>query len=246
MFDLERAIADWRRQTVGAGLKSKDTMNELETHLRDDIEQEMRAGLPAEQALKIAIERIGDVVRLKDEFAKIDRAPREILWKLKKFLIGAKPLEIPPMNAFTPGAQQALALAREEAPLLNHDFIGTEHVLLGLLKSQSDIVPRVMRRLGVQSETIRAEIQKIIGPGIPARRMAAEIPYTPRAKRALNLALKEAESLEQQQVKPEHMLLGLLKENKGVAGLVLRNLGVDLDRARNEIISELNFRKGVG
>jgi Clp amino terminal domain, pathogenicity island component len=245
MFDLEKAIAEWRSQIASVGVKSKETLDELETHLRDDIEQEMRAGLAAEPAFKIASERIGDVMRLKDEFAKIDRAPREILRKLKKLLMGGERLELPSINAFTPGAQQALALAREEAPLLNHDFIGTEHVLLGLLKSQSDIVPGVMRRLGVQSETIRAEIEKIIGPGIPVRRVAAEIPYTPRAKRALNLAVKEAELLEQQQVKPEHILLGLIKENEGVAWLVLRNLGVDIERARDEIVREMDFRKGV-
>jgi ATP-dependent Clp protease ATP-binding subunit ClpC len=129
---------------------------------------------------------------------------------------------------------------------LNHDFIGTEHVLLGLLKSQSGIVPNVMGRLGVEFDSIRAEIEKVIGPGLPAHRVAANIPYTPRATRALALAAKEAEGLNQAQVSPEHIFLGLIKEGTGVAAVVLNNLGVDIGRARGEIVKEMNLRKSAG
>ncbi len=119
-------------------------------------------------------------------------------------------------------------------------------MLLGLLKSQSGIVSNVMRRLGVEFETIRAEIEKVIGPGMPAQRVAANIPYTPRATRALALAAKEAEDLNQAQVSPEHIFLGLIKEGEGVAAIVLRNLGVDISRARGEVVKEMNLRKSAG
>ena len=139
------------------------------------------------------------------------------------------------MSAFTPNAQKTLELARAEAPRLNHDFIGTEHVLLGLLNSPAGIVPNIMRRMGVDAETVRQEIAALIGPGLPAERVAAAIPYTPRAIRALSLAVGEAEALKQPHVSPEHILLGLLKEGEGVAALVLRKLGVDFNKLQKAI-----------
>jgi len=183
---------------------------------------------------------------LKREFEKMGLTKTDLLRKLKRFLLGSKDIAPPDLNALTPLAQQTLEFARVEAPLLNHDFIGTEHVLLGLLKSQSGIVSNVMRRLGVEFETIRAEIEKVIGPGMPAQRVAANIPYTPRATRALALAAKEAEDLNQAQVSPEHIFLGLIKEGEGVAAIVLRNLGVDISRARGEVVKEMNLRKSAG
>lgn len=246
MFDLERAIKEWRQQMTAAGVKTEEIVNELESHLRDDIEQELRSGFSLEQAFEIAAERIGGAHQLKGEFAKVNRTGGEILRRLKEFLMGTSANKLPPLSAFTPDAQQTLELARAEAPRLKHDFIGTEHVLLGLLKWQPGIVPNVMRRLGVGSETIRAEIEKMIGPGLTAHRVAAEIPLTPRATRALALAVKEAEGLHQAQVSPEHIFLGLIKEGEGVAALVLRNLGVDISRARGEIVREMNLRKSAG
>jgi len=103
-----------------------------------------------------------------------------------------------------------------------------------------------MRRLGIECAAVRAEIEKVIGPGFAAKRVAADIPYTPRARRALALAVKEAEMLQQRQVNSEHIFLGLIKENEGVAGVVLRNLGVDVNRARDEIVKEMNLRKSAG
>jgi hypothetical protein len=246
MFDVERAIREWRQRMSAAGVKTEEILNELESHLRDDIEQELRSGLSSQEAFEIAAERIGGAHQLKGEFAKINRTGSEILRRLKEFLMGTRAVKLPPLSAFTPNAQRTLELARAEAPRLNHDFIGTEHVLLGLLKSQSGIVPNVMRRLGVGSETIRAEIEKTIGPGLTAQRVAAEIPFTPRATRALALAVKEAEGLDQTQVSPEHIFLGLIKEGEGVAAVVLRNLGVDISRARGEIVKEMNLRESPG
>jgi hypothetical protein len=230
---------------MDAGVQSGEVLNELEGHLREDVEREMCAGLSAQQAFEVATERIGGAHQLKGEFAKVTRPRSDILRRLKEFVLGRRLIQLPPI-AFAPAAQQTLEFARAEAPRLNHDFIGTEHVLLGLLKSQSGIVPNVMRRLGVEFDAIRAEIEKVIGPGMPAQRIAANIPYTPRATRALALAAKEAEGLNQAQVSPEHIFLGLIKEGSGVAAIVLKNLGVDFSRARGEIVTEMNLRKSAG
>jgi hypothetical protein len=244
MFNLEEAIKEWRRQMMDAAVKSAE-VNELESHLREDVEQEIRKGLSPQQAFERAIERIGGAHQLKGEFAKVNHPRSDILRRLKEFVLGRRVIELPPI-VFAPAAQQTLEFARAEAPLLNHDFIGTEHVLLGLLKSQSGVVANVMRRLGVEFGAIRAEIEKIIGPGLPARRVAANIPYTPRATRALALAAKEAKELNQAQISPEHIFLGLIKEGEGVAAIVLQNLGVDISRARGEIVREMNLRQSTG
>jgi hypothetical protein len=241
MFELEKAIAEWRQQIIASGLKKGEALDELEDHLRDDIQQQIQEGLTTQRAFESAVERIGGAQALKTEFAKISRRTG-FLGMLKGFLMGTRA----PLTAFTADAQQSLQLARAEAPRLNHDFIGTEHVLLGLLNSQSGVVSNVMRRLGVESNVVRTEIEKVIGPGVPAKRVAAEIPYTPRATRALSLAVKEAEMLQQRQVNSEHIFLGLIRGNEGVAGIVLRNLGVDINRAREEIVKEMNLRKGAG
>jgi hypothetical protein len=241
MFDLDKAVADWRQQMVAAGLKRGEAVDELESHLREDIAEQIQAGLTTQCAFEVAVERIGCAQALKSEFAKVGRRTG-FLGMLKGVLTGTRA----PLIAFTPDAQQSLELARAEAPRLNHDFIGTEHVLLGLLNSQSGIVSNVMRRLGVECATVRAEIEKVIGPGVPVKRIAAEIPYTPRATRALALAAKEAEMLRQRHVNSEHIFLGLMKEGTGVAGVVLRNLGVDINRARDEIVKEMNLRKSAG
>jgi hypothetical protein len=246
MFDLEKAIKEWRQKMLGAGVKTEEVLNELESHLRDDIEQEMRTGLSSQQAFELAAQKMGEAHQLKGEFAKVNRPRSDILRKLKEFIVGRSAAKLPPLIAYAPAAHQTLEFARAEAPLLNHDFIGTEHVLLGLLKSHSDVVPNVMRRLGLEFDSIRAEIEKVIGPGMPAQRVAANIPFTPRATRALALAAKEAEDLNQAQVSPEHIFLGLIKEGSGVAAVVLMNLGVDIGRARGEIVKEMNLRKSAG
>src|SRR5262249_49274065 len=157
MFDLEKAIADWRQQIIAAGVKNRDVLNELESHLRDEIEQQTRAGLAPQQAFETAVEHMGRGEALKREFAKTGAAKMNLLTKLKRFVLGHKGIAAPDFNSLTPLAQQTLEFARAEAPLLNHDFIGTEHVLLGLLKSQSGIVPNVMRRLGIEFGAIRSE-----------------------------------------------------------------------------------------
>jgi hypothetical protein len=246
MFDLERAIADWRRQMVAGGLKRAEALDELESHLREDIQQQIQSGLATQAAFESAVERIGGARSLKTEFAKIGHTRLGFLSKLKGFLMGSGSVALPPLSAFTSNAQQSLELARAEAPRLNHDFIGTEHVLLGLLGAQSGILTNIMRRMGIDTHIVRKEIETLVGPGLPAQRVAAEIPYTPRATRALALAVAEAEALQQAEVCPEHIFLGLIKEGEGVAGLVLRKMGVDIKMAREEIVKELGLRRGAG
>src|ERR1700739_3157128 len=144
-----------------------------------------------------------------------------------------------PMNNFTPRAQQVLALARKEADRFNHNFVGTEHLLLGLIKLGQGVAVNVLQKLGLDLETVRMEVEKQVGTG-PDQKMIGNIPYTPRVKKVLALAAKEARALNHTYVGTEHILLGLLREGDGVAAKVLRALDVDPARTRNEILKELD------
>ena len=143
------------------------------------------------------------------------------------------------MNNFTPRAQQVLALARKEADRFNHDYVGTEHLLLGLLKLGQGVAINVLAKMGLDLETVRMEVEKQVGSG-PETKMVGNIPYTPRVKKVLALAGKEAKALGHSYGGTEHILLGLLREGDGVAAKVLKNLDVDIERTRNEILRELN------
>jgi len=140
---------------------------------------------------------------------------------------------------FTPRAQQALALARKEADRLNHHFVGTEHVLLGLMKLGQGVAVNVLGKMGLNLETLRAEIEKQVGPG-PDGKMIGNIPYTPRVKKVLAFAVKEAKALNHTYVGTEHILLGLLREGDGVSARVLRNFGIDAEQTRQAILKELD------
>jgi len=149
------------------------------------------------------------------------------------------------MNNFTPRAQQVLALARKEADRFNHNFVGTEHLLLGLIKLGQGVAVNVLQKLGLDLETVRMEVEKQVGTG-PDQKMIGNIPYTPRVKKVLALAAKEAKTLNHTYVGTEHILLGLLREGDGVAARVLKNLDVDIEQTRQEILKELdpNFAQG--
>src|SRR5689334_14844842 len=149
------------------------------------------------------------------------------------------------MNNFTPRAQQVLALARKEADRFNHNFVGTEHLLLGLIKLGQGVAVNVLQKLGLDLETVRMEVEKQVGTG-PDQKMIGNIPYTPRVKKVLALAAKEAKALNHTYVGTEHILLGLLREGDGVAARVLINLDVDIEQTRQEILKELdpNFASG--
>lgn len=141
--------------------------------------------------------------------------------------------------SFTPRAQQVLALARMEADRFHHNFVGTEHLLLGLVGLGDGVAVAVLRKLGIHLETVRLEVEKQVGTG-PDRLLKGPIPYTPRVKKTLALALKEAQALKHTYVGTEHLLLALIEEGDGVAARVLKNLGVDALQTRAEILKELD------
>ncbi|MEP6685266.1 MAG: ATP-dependent Clp protease ATP-binding subunit [Verrucomicrobiota bacterium] len=143
------------------------------------------------------------------------------------------------MNNFTPRAQQVLALARKEADRFNHNYVGTEHLLLGLIKLGQGVAVNVLQKMGLDLETVRMEVEKQVGSG-PETKMVGNIPYTPRVKKVLALAGKEAKALNHSYVGTEHILLGLLREGEGVAARVLKSLELDIERTRNEILKELD------
>ena len=143
------------------------------------------------------------------------------------------------MNNFTPRAQQVLALARKEADRFNHSFVGTEHLLLGLINLGQGVAVNVLQKMGLDLETVRLEVEKQVGTG-PDQKLAGNIPYTPRVKKVLELTKKEAKALHHTYVGTEHILLGLLREGEGVAARVLKNLDIDIDLCRQEILQELD------
>jgi len=143
------------------------------------------------------------------------------------------------LNNLTPRAQQVLALARKEADRFNHNFVGTEHLLLGLIKLGQGVAVNVLQKMGLDLETVRLEVEKQVGTG-PDQKVMGNIPYTPRVKKVLALAAKEAKALNHTYVGTEHLLLGLLREGDGVAARVLKNLDVDIEETRKEILKELD------
>ena len=138
---------------------------------------------------------------------------------------------------FTEKAIKVIMLAQEEARRLGHNFVGTEQILLGLIGEGTGIGPKVLKSMGVNLKDARVEVEKIIGRG--SGFVAVEIPFTPRAKRVLELSLEEARQLGHNYIGTEHLLLGLIREGEGVAARVLENLGVDLSKVRSQIIRSL-------
>jgi hypothetical protein len=142
------------------------------------------------------------------------------------------------LNSFTPRAQQVLALAREEAVRLNHYFVGTDHVLLGLISLGQGVALNVLSNLGINLANVRETVEKGVGTG-PDQRVSRNPTFTPRVKKAMALAVKEAKTMNHAYVGTEHILLGLLREGDGVAARVLKNVGVDIEKTRLEILKEL-------
>jgi hypothetical protein len=338
MFNVEDAIADWRRQMVQEGIERPEILDELESHLRSEIEWHLAAGWNPQCAFETAVEQIGDARTIKDEFERAgDCQPPELqklLWVacigfaalvslvssyvfLTSELAWAKtvlgfvavswtvcylgslpymcgfllrirnqvlreaariilvlacpvwtlllimPIQslavlnfmyalaaiIPPTilaiswsklglgrmtpftpdNSFSESTCRSLELARGEASQLYHDYVGTEHVLLGLL--EHDNVCQALTRIGLDRTLVRREILRLVGPA-SAHQVSGNLPYTPRATRAMRLAMREAKVSNASQVGPEHMLLGLIREGSGVASLALNNLGLNLHNAR--------------
>jgi ATP-dependent Clp protease ATP-binding subunit ClpC len=168
--------------------------------------------------------------------------PNVIFWPLyaaaaATVLVLAHGTDIRSLGSWSPSTQQCIELADQEALRYHHDFVGTEHVLLGLLEPENSAVSKVLGNMGVSREAVRAEIEKIVVPQ-PQAQTGRALVGTPRAKRAFVLGLQEAKSLRCERMEPPHLFLGLLREGSGVAALVLKKLGVDLERARAEILKK--------
>ena len=144
---------------------------------------------------------------------------------------------------FTDRARRVVVLSQEEARLLNHNYIGTEHILLGLIHEHDGVAAKALASLDISLESVRAEVGEIIGPGGEEPR--GHIPFTPRAKRVLELSLREALRLKHNYIGTEHILLGLLREGDGVAAQVLVKLGADLARVRHQVIQLLEVPGGM-
>jgi ATP-dependent Clp protease ATP-binding subunit ClpC len=141
-------------------------------------------------------------------------------------------------NRFTERARKVIILAKEEAKRFNHDYIGTEHILLGLIREGEGVAATVLEKMGLSLENIRLEVEKLVQPG-PTTQIIGDLPFTPRAKKALEMAAEEARSLGHNYIGTEHLLLGLLREEEGVASQVLLNLGLDLAGVRNKVMEVL-------
>src|SRR5213594_1524696 len=139
---------------------------------------------------------------------------------------------------FTERARQVVVLAQDEARALKHNYIGTEHILLGLLREEEGLAARVLESLDITVEEVRDQVARIVGQGDEVT--TGQIPFTPRAKKVLELALREALSLGHNYIGTEHILLGLVRENEGIANRILFRFEADADKVRNEIIRLLS------
>jgi Clp amino terminal domain, pathogenicity island component len=143
---------------------------------------------------------------------------------------------------FTDKARRVVVLAQEEARLLDHNYIGTEHILLGLVREGEGVAARALQQLDISLETVRSRVEAIIGRGTEPS--GGHIPFTPRAKKVLELSLREALQLGHNYIGTEHILLGLVREGEGVAAQVLLELGAGLDRVRQQVIQVLSGHAG--
>jgi len=145
---------------------------------------------------------------------------------------------MPMFNRFTERARKVILLAKEEAKRFNHDYIGTEHILLGLVREGEGVAAAVLASFGLSPDKIRLEVEKLVQPG-PSTVISGDLPFTPKAKKVIELAMDEARSLGHNYVGTEHLLLGLIREGEGVASQVLMNLGLELDKVREEVMNLL-------
>jgi hypothetical protein len=268
MFNLEKAIQQWRRELAVGDVIDAAALDEMEGHLRDAIEERVRAGAAPEIAFREAAAELGDADALLAQF-EIGRgflpqrahlvkvaavalvafsalltmaffSPTEarkamavslalgiFVLFLGKFLAALRMRGVEPdFSRLSASALQAVELARAEAPALGHDFVGTEHLLLGICGE----IPELLGSFGLRREQIREQIEKIVGVGSAHENRMP--PFTPRAKQALRLAAAESRQMRHSRTQPEHLFLGLLLEPSGVATRVLHGLGVNVESAR--------------
>ena len=158
-------------------------------------------------------------------------------WLLAKWA-GGRTQEGPPFDRFTDRAKKAMNLARQEAQRFNHEYLGTEHILLGLVQEGCGVAINVLKEMGIDRNKIGIEVERIVktGPSIVTR---GQLPFTPRAKKVLELSMEEAGNLGHNYIGTEHLMLGLIKENKGIAAKVLLNNGLQLSDARERVLDFL-------
>jgi hypothetical protein len=385
MFNLDQAIAEWRRQMAAGGIKSARVLDELESHLRDEIEGQIYSGASEQNAYRAAVAGIGRAGALKTEFAKLENSERRerrtfllafyfgsvafmllintwtllayelsplerglgisavslvclyLAWlphwlkslpsalydrlaraiKMASSLVWVWPMwalleaehvvhlevgivpstifwclfaavamsacayelngrcfpsgnsggspppgqphsqlipptrpcppdfaaALPPSRPVDPIVHQSLEAAFAEASRLGHDYIGTEHVLLGLLKLAKGSFADVLRKLNLDREQVRVEVERLVFP-VSAHTTNATIPFTPRARKAIRLAAREAATLNHSYLSADHLFLGLVLEGGGIAARALKNLGIHIENPRQEILSEFRAHSG--
>ncbi|HQA78758.1 MAG TPA: Clp protease N-terminal domain-containing protein, partial [Propionicimonas sp.] len=145
-------------------------------------------------------------------------------------------------DRFTDRARRVIVLAQDEARMLNHNYIGTEHLLLGLIHEGEGVAAKALESLGISLEAVREQVEEIIGQGQQAP--TGHIPFTPRAKKVLEFSMREALQINHPYIGTEHILLGLIREGEGVAAQVLIKLGADLNRVRNQVLQLLSGYQG--
>src|SRR6266568_2514574 len=151
----------------------------------------------------------------------------------------------PMYERFTDRARKVMQLANQEAQRFNHEYIGTEHILLGLVKEGSGVAANVLKNLDIDLRKIRLEVEKIVQSG-PDMVTMGKLPQTPRAKKVIEYSIEEARNLNHNYVGTEHLLLGLLREQEGVAAQVLMNLGLKLEDVREEVLNLLGHNMDSG
>jgi Clp amino terminal domain, pathogenicity island component/UvrB/uvrC motif len=167
---------------------------------------------------------------------------RPVLWAGGQVLLsGARRRTM--FERFTNRARRVVVLAQDEARMLNHNYIGTEHILLGLIHEGGGVAAKALESLGISLQAVRAQVEEIIGHG-PEPPPSGHIPFTPRAKKVMELSLRESLQLGHKYIGTEHILLGLIREGDGVAAQVLVKLGADLNRVRQQVIILLHGYQG--
>jgi DNA-binding XRE family transcriptional regulator/Uma2 family endonuclease len=204
-----------------------------------------RLGVSRQTVNALELSKYDPSLPLAFKIAELFRRPIETIFFLEeRFMYGQSPYEryleeMIPFERFTARAVQAIKLAQEEGAAMGHQFVGTEQILLGLIREDTGLAAKVLKSVGINIEQTRTEVEKIIGRGQGVK--GVEFPFTPRGKLVLDFSLEESRQLEQNFIGTEHLLLGLLRVNGGVAVRVLEILGVDLQELRQQVLEEIKI-----
>lgn len=218
-------------EQLAAAAGVRDELDELAEALLDHfVEQAREAGC--------SWSRVGSALGVSKQAAQQRHtATRSVARRMLARLSERAPRR-PLFSRFTDRARSVVVLAQEEARALNHNYIGTEHILLGLLREGDGVAAEALASMGVSLEEVRREVKNFIGEGEATP--GEPIPFTPRAKKVLELSLREALQLKQNDISTEHVLLGLLRTREGVGAKILEELGVELGQARDVVLGLLS------